>query len=130
MNEVCVQTIYVSNLARAVDFYVHALGYEMKARYGQCIAQLRTQGATLVIQEIEEGQTIPDRPSTVLAFRTDNIAESMAQVVATGGTLLHEEPQLCPVGVYVAFKDPSGVLHELLQFTDASRHDQERRLAA
>ncbi|MES2973880.1 MAG: VOC family protein [Pseudomonadota bacterium] len=113
------QTIYVSNLARAVDFYVHALGYEVKARYGQCIAQLRTRGATLVIQEIEDGQTIPDRPCAVLAFQTDNIAESMAQVVAAGGTLLNDKPQPCPVGVYIAFTDPSGVLHELLQFTDA-----------
>lgn len=120
MNEVCVQTVYVPNLARTVDFYVCALGYEVKARYGHCIAQLRTQGAALVIQELEEGQTTPDRPSSVLAFRTDDIEESMKQVVAAGGTLLNEEPQPCPVGVYVAFKDPSGVLHELLQFKDAS----------
>ena len=117
MNEVCVQTIYVTNLAHAVDFYVQALGYEVKDRYGQCIVQLSTQGTTLVIQEIEQAQTFPERPSSVLAFKTENIDESIRRVIAAGGIVLHDKPQPCPVGVYVAFKDPSGVLHELLQFS-------------
>lgn len=119
MNEVCVQTIYVPNLALAMDFYVQALGYEVKARYGPCIAQLQTQGTTLVVQQLEAGQAGPDRPSAVLAFRTENIAETMGQVVAAGGTLLNETPQPCPVGVFVAFRDVAGVHHELLQFADA-----------
>lgn len=118
MKEICVQTIYVSDLTHALDFYTQALGYEVKARYGSCIAQLQSQGATLVIQEIERGQACPDRPCTVLAFKTDDIAESMAQVVAAGGILLNDKPQPCPVGVFIAFKDPAGVLHELLQFTN------------
>ena len=117
MNEICVQTIYVSNLGQAVDFYVGALGYEVEARYGQCIVQLATRGTTLVLQEIEESQTVPDRPSSVLAFKTDNIDESIKQVIAAGGTVLSDGPQACPVGIYVSFKDPSGVLHELLQFS-------------
>lgn len=116
MKEICVQTIYVTDLTQALDFYTQALGYEVKARYGACIAQLHTQGATLIVQEIESGQACPDGPCTVLAFQTDNIAESMAQVVSAGGTLMTDKPQPCPVGVYVAFKDPVGVLHELLQF--------------
>ena len=119
MNQVCVQTIYVPDLAPALDFYVRALGYDVKARYGPCIAQLQTQGTTLVIQQLEAGQAGPDRPSTVLAFRTENIAETMDQVVAAGGTLLHDTPQPCPVGVFVAFRDVAGVLHELLQFGEA-----------
>jgi lactoylglutathione lyase len=119
MNKVCVQTVYVSDLARAMDFYVQALGYEVEARYGSCIAQLRTTGVTLIIQELNPDQTMPDRPCTVLAFRTSNIEDSMRQVVAAGGELLHDAPQPCPVGVYIAFKDPSGVLHELLQFSNA-----------
>lgn len=117
MNEICVQTIYVTNLSRAVDFYIGALGYEVEARYGQCIVQLATRATTLVIQEIEEAQTVPERPSSVLAFKTDNIAESIRQVIAAGGTVLSDGPQPCPVGVYVSFKDPSGVVHELLQFS-------------
>ncbi len=36
-----------------------------------------------------------------------------------GGQLVHGTPQKCPVGVYVAFTDPSGVEHELLQFEKA-----------
>lgn len=119
MNPVCVQTIYVSSLPEAIDFYARALGYEVKARYGECIAQLRTGGVTLILQEMEKGQTVPPAPTAVLAFRTEDIAKSMSEVVAAGGELLHTEPQPCPVGKYAAFRDRSGVLLELLQFTDA-----------
>ena len=115
--EICVQTIYVSNLPQAVDFYVRALGYEVQERYGDCIVQLRTKGTALVVQELEPGQTVPDRPSSVLSFGTDNILESMAEVLAGGGTLMSEAPQPCPVGVFIGFKDPAGVVHELLQFS-------------
>ena len=118
MHEICVQTVYVSDLGQALDFYTQALGYKVKARYGSCIAQLHGPGATLVIQEMEAGQESPDRPCTVLAFQTEDIAESMAQVVAAGGTLLNDRPQPCPVGIYIGFKDPAGVLHELLQFAN------------
>ncbi len=41
---------------------------------------------------------------------------SMRSVVDAGGELVDEEPQRCPVGVVVKFRDPSGVLHDLLQF--------------
>jgi predicted enzyme related to lactoylglutathione lyase len=40
----------------------------------------------------------------------------MRSVVEAGGELVDTEPQRCPVGVVVKFRDPSGVLHDLLQF--------------
>lgn len=33
--------------------------------------------------------------------------------------MVHAEPQRCPVGVFVMFKDPAGVIPELLQFDAA-----------
>ena len=61
---------------------------------------------------------VPTVHVQVLAFQTEDIAESMAQVVAAGGTLLNDRPQPCPVGIHIGFKDPAGVLHELLQFAN------------
>ena len=39
-HEICAQTVYVSDLGQALDFYTQALGYKVKARYGSCVAQL------------------------------------------------------------------------------------------
>ena len=61
MLPVCVQTIYVSHLEEAIGFYSSALGYEVKATYGACIAQLKTGSTTLILQEIEPG-THPRHP--------------------------------------------------------------------
>ncbi|HVE52255.1 MAG TPA: VOC family protein [Ramlibacter sp.] len=115
MLPVCVQTIYVRTLADAVRFYQSALGYEVKATYGPCIAQLRTGTTTLILEEIEPGRG-PAVPATMLSFETKDIEADMRKVVDAGGTLLDGAPQRCPVGVYVVFEDPAGVQHSLLQF--------------
>ena len=114
MLPICVQTIFVSDLERAIRFYSDGLGYEVKARYGPCIAQLKTGSTTLILEQIEGLH--PEVPTTVLSFQTTDIRAAMRSVVEAGGELVDTEPQRCPVGVVVKFRDPSGVLHDLLQF--------------
>lgn len=118
MLPVCVQTIFVPDLAQAVRFYLEGLGYEIKATYGPCIVQLKTGSTTLVLQQIEAGAH-PAAPTTVLSFQTEDIQASMRRVVEAGGELVHAEPQRCPVGLFVMFRDRAGVLCDLLQFDAA-----------
>ena len=115
MLPVCVQAVYVPDLAEAVRFYTEGLGYEVKATYGPCITQLGTGATTLILTEIEP-RSQPQTPMTVLCFETKDIRASMRKVTEAGGTLLHSEPQRCPVGVFVPFQDRAGVQYELLQF--------------
>jgi predicted enzyme related to lactoylglutathione lyase len=121
MLPVCVQTVFVPDLQEAVRFHTTALGYEVKATYGPCIVQLKTGATTLILQQLEAG-SVPASPMTVLSFQTEDIQASMRAIVAAGGELLHAEPQRCPVGVFVMFRDPAGVVHDLLQF-DPGRGD-------
>ena len=116
MFPVCVQTLYVRDLARAVDFHAHALGYQVEATFGDCIAQLVTHDMVLVIQQIEDDD--PIEPGTVLAYQVDDIHDAADRVRAAGGTLLHEQPVRCPVGWVIRFRDPAGIVHELLQFDE------------
>lgn len=118
MLPICVQTVFVPDLKQAVAFFQSALGYEVKANYGDCITQLRTGATTLIVQQIEPG-TGPQAPMTVLSFQTEDIHAAMRSVVEAGGELLHETPMKCPVGVYVMFRDKAGVVHDLLQFEKA-----------
>lgn len=115
MLPVCVQTVFVPDLEEAVRFYTSGLGYKVKATYGSCIAQLKTEATTLILQQIEAGAR-PDVPTTVLSFQTDDIHASMRKIVEAGGELVHASPQTCPVGIFVMFKDKAGVWYELLQF--------------
>lgn len=115
MLPVCVQTIFVRDLAAAIPFYTDALGYEVKATYGECIAQLRTGATTLILQQAEPTDAV-DGPGTVLCFQTEDIQDAMRSVRAAGGELLHAEPQRCPVGTFVSFRDPGGAVQQLLQF--------------
>jgi len=116
MLPICVQTVYVADLASAVRFFETALGYTVKARYGECIVQLATESTTLILQEIE-ADALPQEPRTLLAFQTDDIHASMRAVAEAGGRLLQTEPETCPVGLVVKFEDAAGVMHELLQFS-------------
>ena len=118
MQPVCVQTIYVTDIKRAVNFYGAGLGYEVEAEYGDCIVQLRTEGTALILQEIQGDSPIPSESKTVLAFQTDDILATISTLKAAGAHILHDEPQPCPVGRYVTFEDPSGIMHELLEFTN------------
>ncbi len=118
MLAVCVQTVFVPDLAEAVHFYTKGLGYEIKATYGPCIVQLKTSSTILILQQIEPGSQ-PAGPATVLSFQTEDIHASMRRVIEAGGELVHTEPQRCPVGVFVMFRDREGVLHDLLQFDAA-----------
>jgi predicted enzyme related to lactoylglutathione lyase len=115
MLPVCVQTIFVRDLAAAIPFYTGALGYVVKARYGECIVQLRTGSTTLIVQQVEPGDAV-EGPGTVLCFETGDILASMRSVREAGGELLHAQPQRCPVGVFVSFRDPGGAVQQLLQF--------------
>lgn len=115
MLPVCVQAVFVPDLEEAVRFHTEALGYEVKERYGPCIAQLRTGSTTLILQQIEPG-SLPASPGTVLCFQSEDIHADMRKVQQAGGQLLHAEPQRCPVGVFVMFTDRAGVTYELLQF--------------
>jgi len=117
MLPICVQSVHVPDLAAAVRFHESALGYTVKARYGDCIVQLATGATTLVLQEIEPG-TLPQEPRTILAYQTNDIHASMKAVTAAGGRLLQEQPEPCPVGLVMKFEDVSGVVHELLQFSE------------
>ncbi len=47
---------------------------------------------------------------------TDDLESSLKDLKSKGVELIHETPQDCPVGVYAAFRDPFGNVHELIEF--------------
>lgn len=114
MKPICVQTIYVSDLDKALTFYNQALGYNVQERYGNCIVQLKSEGAVLILQKVDGD----DEPSVKLAFQSEDIEADIAMLKSSGAKILHDEPQQCPVGIYIAFEDIDGIGHELIEFIE------------
>lgn len=84
MLPICVQTIFVSDLDRAIRFYRDGLGYEVKARYGPCIAQLKTESTTLILEQIEG--RILRRPQPFFHFKPPTYEQPCAVLLTPGAS--------------------------------------------
>ncbi len=117
MSKVCAISIYAHDLDKAADFYSTHLGLKVKAKMPYIVV-LDHQGVDLVLCQAEKPvqSAYPAGSGVVLGFPTQSLAESMKRLKAAGVSIVHEAPQEFPEGHYVAFRDPSGNVHELLEF--------------
>lgn len=82
------------------------------------IAQLEGAGITLILNKVDHPAMgeYPNRSQVILNFQTDDLSASMKTLTKKGVEFIHSSPQECPVGVYAAFKDQSGNVHEMVEF--------------
>jgi len=118
MSKVCAISIYVTDLDQAAEFYASVLGMGVKEKMPY-IVQLNHEGVDVVLCQGEKPAAgeYSKSSSVVLGFVTPNLDESIKTMRAKKVKLVHEQPQDFPVGRYVAFQDPSGNVHELLEFS-------------
>ena len=115
MNRICVLSVYVENLSEARQFYIDTLGFEVTAEYGDCLLQLKSEGLTLVLEQVEGDY--PGRPCVIPAVEVDNLEEEIARLKQAGVTFIQDQPQDFPAGQFIACRDGSGNIFELLQFS-------------
>lgn len=117
MGKVCAISIYAHDLDKAADFYSTVLGLKVKHKMPYIVV-LDHDGVDLVLCQAEKPtqSSYPAGSAVVLGFPTANLAESIKSMKAKGVGLVHDAPQEFPQGQYVAFRDPSGNVHELLEF--------------
>ena len=116
MAEICVIGVYVSDLQKARAFYCEKLGFEIVGRHADCILQLRGNGITFIVEEIQGD--FPAQPCLTIGVRADDVAEEMARLSDHGVKFFQETPQPFAAGMFAACQDPDGNLIELLEFTD------------
>lgn len=121
MARVCVVAVNVVDMDRSIDFYSAALGFKVEDRthYPE-IVQLEHDGIPFLLQKAAAAARVdyPRQAQSLLNFETDDIASAVLRLRKAGAEILHKEPQPCPVGVFVAFRDPSGNVHELVEFRE------------
>jgi lactoylglutathione lyase len=115
MAQVCVISIYVSDMEKALDFYGGVLGFEVSKRYGEKIVSLVHEGLPIVLEEHEE---VSGGSGIVIALKTDDIFKTAENLKVRGVELLIPEPADCPPGKYISFRDPFGNTLEYLQFIE------------
>ena len=119
MPNICVIQINVVNMDQAIDFYSNKLGFQVKSRdHYPYVVVLEHEPNTFILSKVDKPAQIdyPNVAQTLINFQTDNLDGTLKDLKEKGVDLIHETPQTCPVGVYVALRDPSGNVMEILEF--------------
>ena len=120
MPKVCMIQIGVSDLDKAMDWYRSTLGFEIsKEHYHYPVAvDLVHEGCRLLLHTTDRPAQIdyPNVAQTLICIQTDDLASSMNDLKSKGVEFIHDTPQKFPRGVFAAFKDPFGNVHELAEF--------------
>ncbi|MHC4942165.1 MAG: VOC family protein [Planctomycetota bacterium] len=114
MPNLCVVTVYVSDLQAARQFYCDRLGFEVEGEFGDCILQLKNEGVALILEKSEGDY--PGESRIVIATQTDDLKKEMERLRNEGVSFIHDTPQSFPEGIFAACKDSSGNLLELIEF--------------
>lgn len=118
MSQVCAISIYVKDLKEGAAFYSDILGLKVKKELPYLVL-LESSGADVVLCQAEEPANVnyPSDSAVVLGFPTDSLVKTIGQLKAKGIKLIHSRPQDFPGGKFIAFRDPSGNVLELLGFS-------------
>lgn len=120
MPRVRIIQINVSDLDQAIEWYQKTLGFEVsKDHYHYPVAvDLVHQGCRLLLHIADKPTHIdyPNVAQTLICIQTDDLTSSMDDLKRKGVEFIHEKPQNFPGGVFAAFKDPFGNVHELVEF--------------
>ena len=115
MSRICVLSIYVEDIKSALNLYVDSLGFSIDREYTDCIVRLKNDGITLLLEQMEGDY--PGKPCVVPAIQVENLVEEISRLQQLGVDLVHDQPQDFPAGQFIACRDGSGNLLEILQFS-------------
>lgn len=120
MLRVALVQINVSDLDQAIAWYQDALGFTVaEEHYHHPVAvDLVHEGCRLLLHGAERPARIdyPEVAQTLVCFETDDITATLDSLRRNGAELLHDVPEVFPAGLFAAFRDPFGNVHELVEF--------------
>lgn len=118
MSKVCVISIYVPDIKEAIRFYTTVLGFKINKHYGPTIVTLDHGDLPIVLEETKNPKSYKDNDTigVVLALITEDIYQTIKNLKEHNVNFLVDQPQDCPPGKVISFKDPFGNVLEYLQF--------------
>ena len=121
MLKVCYIQINVTDMDKAIDWYCNTLGFELSKKhyYHPVAVDLVHEGCRLILHIAEKPVHIdyPNVVQTLICIQTDDLVKTLNELKSKGVELIHEKPQKFPAGLFAAFKDPFGNVHELVEIS-------------
>lgn len=109
--------VFAPDLADARRFYADILDFSVSLETDSHI-ELSGSDFRLTIFRCESptsAEGYSNRAGSSLAISTPDLPGEVQRLRSHGVTILHDEPAAGPVGRYVAFVDPFGTVHELVE---------------
>ena len=109
--------VFAPDLAEAARFYGDVLGLRLVER-AEAHLSFEGDGFALLVFACEESTEVGRYSAAAgssIAFAVASLDASVAELSAKGVRFLHETPNEGPSGRYVAFTDPFGTVHELIE---------------
>ena len=120
MATLAVITVNVHDMDQAVVFYTEHLGFGVRNdSAAPMFVELDSEGPLILLQQCERPAKAdyPDGACVLLNLAVADVDAELARLRGIGADVLHDTPQVCPVGRYVAVADPSGNVVELIEFS-------------
>jgi catechol 2,3-dioxygenase-like lactoylglutathione lyase family enzyme len=122
MLSVYIVQLNVVGLQAGIDWYTNILGFKVSKEnnflhHGTTVQLEHDQGFRLILHNAKKPAKIdyPDDVQTMVVWKTRDLAATMEQMKSRGVDFIFSEPQKINVGSFVAFRDPFGNVHELME---------------
>jgi lactoylglutathione lyase len=117
LNKVCVLTIKVGDMEKALEFYTKSLDFEVSKHYGDNIVSLVHNEVPIVLEKSDEESTSVGQ-KVLLGILSENIDEDVDHLRQKGAKVLFDESRPCPPGRFNIIEDPFGNQLELVEFSN------------
>ena len=109
--------IFVPDLALAKHFYGTILGLHVKQQLENCVI-FEVDGIELIAFKCRNHANdyeYASKAQSAIVFRVESLETTMKSLKDQAVKFIHNEPVQNFLGKYVAFVDPFGITHELLE---------------
>jgi len=117
--KVAIIQIGVTDLDEAVAWYREKLGFEqVECNLHPVAAELEHDGCRILLHRSERKARIdyPNDAQTLICFGSDDLAATLDELKSKGVDLIHDAPERFPDGLFAAFRDPYGNVHEIVEY--------------
>lgn len=122
MLSVYIVQLNVVGLQAGIDWYTSVLGFRVSKEnnflhHGTTVQLEHDQGFRLILHNAKKPAKIdyPDDVQTMVVWQTTDLDATMEQMKSKGVEFIFSTPQQINVGSFVAFRDPFGNVHELIE---------------
>jgi predicted enzyme related to lactoylglutathione lyase len=110
--------LVVQDLLASRDFYVDTLGLTIVEEYEDSLKLKSGSHNVLMFQGTMEAKNYEHgyNSNSSLVLTVSNLDEKINELKSKGVIFVHKSPNENRWGRYAAFKDPSGIVNELMEF--------------